>query len=216
MHHILIIDDHPMVAIGVQALIKTVIENATIAFAYSFQEGLDALAETRVDLMILDLAIPGTRGPEMISAYRRVQPDVKILVFSGRDELSNAPLYLHRGANGFLHKNSFDSEAAKAVLTVMENKKYVSPKLKEAMLNNLMEGKSMQSDPVASLTPREREVLSLLLTGKWLKSIADELNVKISTVGTQKNRIFKKLKVDNIVDLAKKFWYLEQGSADHL
>jgi DNA-binding NarL/FixJ family response regulator len=216
MYHILIIDDHPMVAIGVQALIKTVIENSTIAFAYSFQEGLDALAETRVDLMILDLAIPGTRGPEMISAYRSVQPDVKILVFSGRDELSNAPLYLHRGANGFLHKNSFDSEAAKAVLTVMENKKYVSPKLKEAMLNNLMEGKSMQSDPVASLTPREREVLSLLLTGKWLKSIADELNVKISTVGTQKNRIFKKLKVDNIVDLAKKFWYLEQGSADHL
>ncbi|WP_342085932.1 response regulator transcription factor [Dyadobacter sp. OTU695] len=216
MHHILIIDDHPMVSIGVQALVKTVLENSTISFAYSFQEGLDALARTHVDLMILDLAIPGSRGPEMIGAYRNVQPDLKILVFSGRDELSNAPIYLHRGANGFLHKNSFDAEAAKAILTIMENKKYVSPKLKEAMLSNLMEGKAMQPDPVASLTPREREVLSLLLTGKWLKSIADELNVKISTVGTQKNRIFKKLNVDNIVDLARKFWYLEESSADHL
>lgn len=216
MYHILIIDDHPMVSIGVQALIKTIVENATITLGYSFQSGLDALAQARVDLMILDLAIPGSRGPEMISAYRNVQPDLKILVFSGRDELSNAPLYLHRGANGFLHKNSFDSEAAKAILTIMDNKKYVSPKLKEAILNNLMEGKSMQPDPIASLTPREREVLGLLLTGKWLKSIADELNVKISTVGTQKNRIFKKLNVDNIVDLAKKFWYLEESTADHL
>lgn len=216
MHHILIIDDHPMVSIGVQALVKTVLENSTISFAYSFQEGLDALGRTQVDLMILDLAIPGSRGPEMIGAYRNVQPDLKILIFSGRDELSNAPIYLHRGANGFLHKNSFDAEAAKAILTIMENKKYVSPKLKEAMLSNLMEGKAMQPDPVASLTPREREVLSLLLTGKWLKSIADELNVKISTVGTQKNRIFKKLNVDNIVDLARKFWYLEESTADHL
>lgn len=216
MHHILIIDDHPMVSIGVQALVKTVLENSTISFAYSFQEGLDALGQTHVDLMILDLAIPGSRGPEMIGAYRNVQPDLKILIFSGRDELSNAPIYLHRGANGFLHKNSFDAEAAKAILTIMENKKYVSPKLKEAMLSNLMEGKAMQPDPVASLTPREREVLSLLLTGKWLKSIADELNVKISTVGTQKNRIFKKLNVDNIVDLARKFWYLEESTADHL
>ena len=216
MYQILIIDDHPMVSIGVQAIVKTVIENAAIAFAYSFEDGLDVLAEKQVDLIILDLAIPGSRGPEMISAYRNVQPDVRILVFSGRDELANAPIYLHRGANGFLHKNSFDTEAAKAIRTVMENKKYVSPRLKEAMLANLMEGKPMQSDPVASLTPRDREVLSLLLTGKWLKSIADELNVKISTVGTQKNRIFKKLHVDNIVDLARKFWYLEENSADHL
>lgn len=216
MYHILIIDDHPMVSVGVQAIIKTVVENFTTVFAHSFQEGLDALAKTPADLMVLDLAIPGTRGPEMISAYRDVQPDLRILVFSGRDELTNAPICLHRGANGFLHKNSLDSEVAKAVRTILENKKYVSPRLKETMLSNLMEGKSMQSDPAASLTPREREVLGLLLTGKWLKSIAEELNVKISTVGTQKNRIFKKMEVDNIVDLAKKFWYLEQSTADHL
>ncbi|WP_353719010.1 response regulator transcription factor [Dyadobacter sp. 676] len=216
MYHILIIDDHPMVSIGIQAIVKTVVENSTITFGYTFQEGLDALARKHVDLMILDLAIPGTRGPEMISVYRDAQPDLKILVFSGRDELRNAPVYLDRGANGFLHKNSFDSEAARAIRTVLENKKYISPKLKEAMLSNLIEGKPMPSDPAAQLTPREREVLGLLLTGKWLKSIADELNVKISTVGTQKNRIFKKLKVDNIVDLAKKFWYLEESTADHL
>lgn len=216
MYHILIVDDHPMVSVGVQAIVRTVVENSTIAFAYTFQEGLDKLAETRADLMVLDLAIPGSRGAEMISAYRDVQPDLKILVFSGRDELTNAPICLHRGANGFLHKNSFDSEASKAIRTILENKKYVSPRLKDAMLHNLAEGKSMQSDPAASLTPREREVLGLLLTGKWLKSIAEELNVKISTVGTQKNRIFKKMEVDNIVDLAKKFWYLEGNTADHL
>ena len=217
MYHILIIDDHPMVSIGVQALIKKANRELCHYFWIFFSSGNGCACRNacRSD-DIGSCYWPGSRGPEMISAYRNVQPDLKILVFSGRDELSNAPIYLHRGANGFLHKNSFDSEAEKAILTIMDNKKYVSPKLKEAMLNNLMEGKSMQPDPIASLTPREREVLSLLLTGKWLKSIADELNVKISTVGTQKNRIFKKLNVDNIVDLAKKFWYLEESTADHL
>lgn len=216
MHHILIIDDHPMVSIGLQAIAMKVVENSTFTFAYSFTEGVDALTRQRADLVILDLAIPGTRGPEMIETYRSVQPDVKILVCSGRDELMNAPVYLHRGANGFLHKNSFDTEAVTAIRTVLENKKYISAKVKDAMLSNLIEGKSMQSDPTASLTARERQVLGLLLTGKWLKAIAEELNVKISTVGTQKNRIFKKMNVDNIVDLAKKFWHLEENTADHL
>lgn len=216
MNHILIVDDHPMVSIGIQAIVKSVIDNAETTFAYSFEQGLTALAEKHMDMMILDLSIPGSRGPEMIAAFRNVQPDLKILVFSGRDELANAPIYLQRGANGFLHKNSFDEEAAKSIKTVFENKKYVSPKLKEAMLSNLMEGKPMHTDPAASLTNREREVLGLLLTGKWLKTIADELNVKISTVGTQKTRIFKKMNVDNIVDLAKKFWHLEENTADHL
>ncbi|MBO9611282.1 MAG: response regulator transcription factor [Dyadobacter sp.] len=216
MHHILIVDDHPMMAIGLQSIAKTVIENSTFTLAYTFTEGLDALAKQPADLLILDLAIPGTRGPEMIDSYRAVQQDVRILVCSGRDELMNAPICLHRGANGFLHKNSFDGEAVTAIRAVMENKKYISTKVKDAMLSNLMEGKAMQTDPAASLTPREREVLGLLLTGKWLKAIAEELNVKISTVGTQKNRIFKKMKVDNIIDLAKKFWYLEEKTADHL
>jgi DNA-binding NarL/FixJ family response regulator len=216
MYNILIVDDHPMVSIGIQAVVNALIDNAAVTFGYCFQDGLDALAEKHVDLMILDLAIPGSRGPEMITAYRNVQPELKILIFSGRDELTNGPICLQRGANGFLHKNSLDQEAANAIRTVMENKKYVSPRLKDAMLNDLIEGKTMQPDPVASLTPREREVLGLLLTGKWLKTIADELNVKISTVGTQKNRIFKKMNVDNIIDLAKKFWHLEEKTADHL
>ncbi|MHA4740640.1 response regulator [Dyadobacter sp. MSC1_007] len=216
MHQILIIDDHPMVAIGIQAITKSVIENCAFTFAHTYQEGLDALSKQPFDLLILDLAIPGSRGPEMVEAYRNVQQDLKILVFSGRDELLNAPVCLQRGAHGFLHKNSSDSEAVKAITTVLENKKYVSKLVRDAMLSSLIEGKTMQADPAASLTARERRVLSLLLTGKWLKSIAEELNVKISTVGTQKNRIFKKLKVDNIVDLAKKFWQMEGSTADHL
>jgi DNA-binding NarL/FixJ family response regulator len=216
MHQILIVDDHPMVAIGIQAITKSIIDNSAFTFAQTYKEGLEALAKQPVDLLILDLAIPGSRGPEMVEAYKNVQQDVKILVFSGRDELLNAPVCLQRGANGFLHKNSSDSEAAKAIRMVLENKKYVSKLVRDAMLNSLIEGKTMQADPAASLTARERQVLSLLLTGKWLKSIAEELNVKVSTVGTQKNRIFKKMKVDNIVDLAKKFWQMEENTADHL
>jgi two-component system invasion response regulator UvrY len=86
---------------------------------------------------------------------------------------------------------------------VLEGKKYVSQAVQQKILDSVLNGESTKN-PFESLSPRERQVLELLLTGKWTKEIADELNVKFSTVSTQKTKLFQKLNVENIVDLIRK------------
>lgn len=216
MHNVLIVDDHPMVSLGIGAIVKKVDRSAELFYAYSYKEAVEELSRQHMDLVVLDLAIPGTKGPDMISSLRAIQQELKILICSGRDELMNAPTYLRCGANGFLHKDSLEGDAENAIQTVLNNRKYISSRVQENMLNTLRDGSKLISDPTEPLTPREREVLRLLLSGKWLKSIAAELNVEVSTVGTQKNKILKKLGADNMLDLAKKIWQFEEGSAANL
>jgi len=215
MCHILIIDDHPLVSVGIHAVVGRVLENSVFSFAYTYQDSIEALASSHMDLIILDLAIPGSKGPEMITDFRKIQHDVKILVCSGRDELTNATLCLQHGANGFLHKSSLDSEASRAIKVVLGNRKYISERLKNVMLHNLVEGNSTNVNPVDSLGRREKQVFDLLLQGKYLKEIAAEMKVTVSTVGNQKTQIFKKLQVDNMVDLIRRFSPSKEDSMEN-
>lgn len=212
MVHVLIVDDHPMVCFGLGALVRNTVRDVQLHVANTFQEGIDKLSSQSMDMIMLDLALPGGMGMEMIERLRRVQPEVKILICTARDELLNAPLYVQGGANGFLHKHSSDVEAEKAIRAVLENRKYVSDNVKKLIFSNLVNSEPLPVDPIQTLTKREKQVLNLILKGKWLKEIAKELNTQVSTVGTQKANIFRKLGVENTVDLVRKIdLYAESG-----
>jgi two-component system invasion response regulator UvrY len=211
MSNVLIVDDHYMICLGMGMLVKTVLTDAKPYFSNTYEDALEEIRKHQMELVILDLGIPGGIGTEMIKAFRHVQQEARILVCTGRDELLNAPDYLRAGANGFLHKSSSDEETEKAIRTVMEGKKYVSPAVQQKMFDSVLNGEST-GNPLESLSPREKQVLALLLTGKWTKEIADELNVKFSTVSTQKTRVFQKFRVENIVDLIRKVdLYIDQS-----
>lgn len=215
MTNVLIVDDHPMVCFGIGAMAESVIEDISLFFANSFQQAIQLHRQQSLHLIILDLGLPGGLGVEMIKHFRNVQPDVKILVCTARDELFNAPIYIQGGASGFLHKHSPKDEMKKAIETVLEGNKYVSQQVHKLMLSNLINGEPLPSDPIRSLSPRERQVLVLLLKGKWLKENAEELGVAIPTVGTQKAKIFQKLNVSNMVELARKMdAYYENDTLD--
>lgn len=203
MRNVLLVDDHHMVCLGMGMLVKTVIADTTLYFAHTYEDALNEIKTHQMDLVILDLGIPGGIGTSMIKTFRNVQQNIRILVCSGRDELLNAPDYIQAGANGFLHKSSSDDETEKAIRMVLEGKKYVSPAVQRKMFDSVLNGEPT-NNPFESLSPREKQVLELLLTGKWTKEIADDLKVKFSTVSTQKTKIFQKFGVENIVDLIRK------------
>ncbi|MCF0055206.1 response regulator transcription factor [Dyadobacter sp. CY356] len=202
MNKILIVDDHRMTCLGIQIQVEKVIKAPRVHIADSFTEAIRQLEDNYMDLIILDLGIPGGLGTAMIEALRKQQPGARILVCTGRDELLFAPLYLAAGVNGFLHKASSDQQTQSAILTVMEDRQYVSGLVQQKMFKDILNG-NPQKNPLESLSVREKQVLALLLAGKWTKEIADELNLKFSTVSTQKTRIFQKLAVENIVDLVR-------------
>ena len=204
MQQVLLVDDHHITAIGMGMIVSKVITDAVLHFSQTYQQSLQIVETEPIDLVILDLSIPDGTGTDMIDGFRQLRKEVKILIFSGRDELLNAPGYLQKGANGYLQKSGTSDEPENAIRTVIKNEVYLSPALRKQILKNYMSNDSTVQNPIDTLTIREKKVFDLIMTGKWTKEIAEELQVKHSTVSGYKSKIFQKFEVDNVVDLVKK------------
>lgn len=204
MTKILIVDDHPMTRMGLENLVSQERKDAKIFMAETFHEIIDELLQNKMDLVILDLGIPGGKGIEMIQLLRRQQKGLRVLVCSGRDEFTCASECLNAGANGFISKRSPDEKVREAIVTVLSGKNYVSEAVKKKILNDFINNEVRSDNPIDSLTPREKEILDLLLEGKWTKEIGDMLRIQYSTVSTHKVRIFQKMNVENVLDLFRK------------
>ncbi|TDE11290.1 response regulator transcription factor [Dyadobacter psychrotolerans] len=196
---ILLIEDHPLIVLGVKMMIADLQPTAIIHHTGTFPEGLEILETKEINLVILDIDIPGGKNLQMIETIREKKQGVIILIHSGYDELVYAVPYLQAGANGFISKKASQDEFKKAVKTVVAKKKYVSYLVQQSLLNN-----NGEDNLVASLSPGELQVMQLIVEGKWTKEIASIMNVKQNTVSTYKRRIFDKLGVRDPIELSKK------------
>lgn len=201
MKNILLVEDHSVVRLATRFLIKDLIDAVTVHEAGTFDETLSQLATSHIDLIMLDINIPGGEGFNMIPKIRKIQPKVFILIFSGMDEALYAMHYLKAGANGFLAKNAPQKNVETAILAVLENGRYVSDVVQQQLMRNTFEANAPSENPLENLSQRELEVMDLLLDGKWTKEIATRLNITGSSVSTYKARIFEKLAVSTIIEM---------------
>ncbi|OIQ19277.1 MAG: hypothetical protein BM557_06120 [Flavobacterium sp. MedPE-SWcel] len=200
---ILLADDHSVVRRGVSLILKEVFPTITILHAESLNEVLTIMNPESVDLLILDINLPGGNSSGMIEKAREVHPSVKILMFSAFDEEQYALRYLYSGANGYLNKLTSEEKIVEAVNVILEGGKYVSDKVKEKILENTLNG--TPHNPLEALSNREMQIVTLLAKGEGNLEIANRLNIQMSTVSTYKNRVFEKLDVSNIVSLVEKY-----------
>jgi two-component system invasion response regulator UvrY len=204
MKHILIAEDHAVVRIGTKHLLKSLIPESIISDVDDFDKIIQELQAKTFDLLILDINIPGGNNTKMVETIRTFSPGIRILVFSSYDEQQYGLLYLQAGADGYLSKEAPEEEFKSAVLSVLNNKKYMSQDMQQLNINRLINPKEYLPDPVITLSPRETDVLNLLKEGLGTAKIAEKLNLQLSTVSTYKARIFEKLGVKNIVELITK------------
>lgn len=206
MMKILLIEDHFLVRMSQKIVLTEVYPEATIAEADSFEAGISHILASSFDLILLDIDIPGGKDKSMIEHIRQIQPGVVVLMCSGADEQTQALEYITSGANGYLSRSADKAEMITAVTTVMKKNRYVSPavqeRLLEAVSTNNRSGKGLSV--VKGLSVREKEVMHMLIKGKWVKEIASDLNLRANTISTFKARIFQKMGVSSVVELAKK------------
>jgi two-component system, NarL family, invasion response regulator UvrY len=202
----LIIEDHGIVAAAMERIISDLYPEAQVDTAPNFPKGLKSLEIIgTADLVILDMDIPGGESFDMIRILRAKQPGIRILIFTGHDENRYAVRFLSAGANGFLSKHLGPDECVRALKLVMDDKKYMSEEVHQMVAKSFFEKiNPLDEYKYPPLSPREKEVLDLLLDGKATKEIGDALNLKLTTVSTHKTRIFEKLQVTNIIELFKK------------
>lgn len=199
---ILIVDDHFIVRSGMSLLLENELDNVQVFGASDFPEALVEFGKTQFDLVILDINLPGGKKCYMIDDLRELQKDVKILIFSAHEEDIYAFRYIQAGANGYLNKLSDSGTIVKAVKTVLKSGKYISAEIIDKFIA-FSQHRGESNNPLEELTHREIEIAELLIKGYGNLEIANELDIKMTTVSTHKLNIFKKAHITNIIELSE-------------
>lgn len=204
MKNILIVEDYQIIRLATKIVIRGLFPEAVIHESSSFRAALNELAAQGFDLVILDVQIPEGEGFEMIPLMRAVQKDVPILVFSAAEERIYGIHYLRAGANGFLSKNAGPEGLPNAIRSIADSGRYVSPRIKIELLNQLDKVNYRADNPLIDLSIREITIMDMLIEGLWVKEIAAKLDLTESSVSTYKARLFEKLKVNTLIEMFQK------------
>lgn len=205
---ILLIDDHPMLRNGVKQLISLEPSLQVIGEAGDGKTGIQIAAEQDPDLILLDLNMPGMNGFETLDKLRKRELSGRIILFTVSnysDDLVNA---LKRGADGYLLKDMEPEELIVALKEAASGKLVVSPTLASVLAESLRDNTTQDENHIASLTPREADILELISQGLSNKMIARKLDIAESTVKVHVKHLLKKLNLKSRVEAA--VWVLQQ------
>jgi DNA-binding NarL/FixJ family response regulator len=200
---ILIVDDHLVVRTGVSIILQENFNDLMIFTVKTYPETISFIQQNGIDLIILDINIPGGKNREMIMDIRSFLPDVKIMIFSSYDDDDYACQYIIAGANGYLNKLCDEETLVFAVDSILKKGSYFTPEIIGKIVSASINKTAI--NPLDSLSKREYEISELLLSGDGNIEIANKLNIQMSTVSTYKSRIFEKLNVKNLVELISIF-----------
>lgn len=202
-YSILLADDHSVVRQGVSLILTSIYPKSIIYQTSTFLETLKVVRSNNIDLLILDINFPDGNSVNMITELKRINKNLIILMFSAFDEDIYAMRYLNAGANGYLNKLSSPNEIQIAITTVLNTGKYISPAIKDKILDSYITKKP--ANPIDSLGNREIEIARLLIKGYGNSEICNYLNLQKSTVSTYRNRLFEKLGVKSVPELIQVF-----------
>lgn len=189
--NILLVDDHLVIRKGLIALLTDFYTDLFFFEASDDGAALKILKNHSIDLIVLDLQLPGTDTIQLIELISIKYPHIYILVFSMLPEAMYGRRVLKAGASGFLNKDVPVEEVKKAFDLALARKKYMSQQLVEIIAQSI--SNRTPANPFEKLSHREFEIIQLLLNGRSISDISKRLNIKPSTVGTYKSRIFEKL-----------------------
>ncbi|MEQ1546346.1 response regulator [Methyloglobulus sp.] len=212
MTRILLVDDHELVRTGLEALLNAADGITVVGVAQSGEEAVNKVGNLVVDVVLMDINMPGIGGVEACRRILRHNSKVKIIALSVHNNGPIPQLLLKLGVMGFISKGSTLEEMIIAIRKVMSGKRYLCTEV----ANNLaLQGMpdSLES-PFAKLSQREAEVVTLILQGKTIQEMADMLMLSDKTVNTYRYRLYEKLQVKNDVELTRlavKYGFIDAG-----
>ena len=201
MIKIIIADDHAVVRQGVKQILAAEADMRLVGEARNFEETLEVTRRLAWDVLILDYSMPGGNGLQVLKKIKHAYPRRPVLILSMHPEDVIAVSALRAGAAGYVSKESASEELTVAIRKAVSGKKYVSASLAEKLAGELGEGPRGLAHE--SLSDREYRVMWLMASGNAITHIARELTLSPNTVSTYRNRILKKLKLDNNADLVR-------------
>lgn len=207
---ILIVDDHPVMRVGLKTLIDREPDLQVVGEAGGFEQAKRMVRELEPDVAVIDLSLPDGSGLELIRRLRGKHPDIRLLVCSMYDETLYAGRVLKAGAAGYISKNNASEHVIEAIRRVLADEIYLSTAMTQHMLHG---ARGVTPTTADDLTDRELEVF--VLTGKGVKTseIAERLHISKKTVDSHRENIKRKLNLSSSAELMRHSvqWVLEHG-----
>lgn len=194
---VVVADDHRLMREGTAALLRADQRIEVVALAANGREALTLVGSRAPDVVLLDLEMPEIGGIEACAAIRAQHHDVEVLILTVSEDEPNLWAALRLGAAGYLLKDMPPAELIEAVLDAGHGEPRIAQRMAGRILHEFAGGVPSPRDPLAELSPRERDVLALLADGKRNREIAARLVVSEATVKTHVRHILEKLRLRN-------------------
>jgi DNA-binding NarL/FixJ family response regulator len=202
---VLLADDHTIVRDGLRALLEAHADITVVGDAANGRQAVDQVRKLRPDVVVMDIAMPELNGIEATQQIRESCPSTQVVILSMHSSPEHVFRALQAGARGYLIKESAGKEVAVAVRALHAGRRYFSQQITDTVIDDYIHQRQFSSDqsPLGSLSPREREVLQLVVEGKPSVEIAEILFLSPKTVETYRSRVMEKLGIHDLPGLVK-------------
>ena len=194
-----IVDDHAIVRAGLKQFLSEMVDLRVVGEAASGREAIDLVRNTEIDVLIMDLSMPGQSGIDALAMIRAKAPDVGILILSGYPEEQYAVNLIRQGASGYLNKECEPMEIVNAIRTIALGRRYISPSVAELIAQQLNRKEGTAAHDL--LSEREFQVFLKLAKGETAGEIAQALSLSVKTVSTYRTRLMEKMGLQSNSDL---------------
>ena len=207
MIRIAIVDDHAMVRAGLRQFFADQVDFCVVAEAANGRDAMDIVRAGGVDVIVMDISMPGQGGVDTLAAIKAREPGLPVLILSGFAEEHYATTLLRQGASGYLNKDCDPEEIVKAIRTVARGRRYISAGVAE----RLADGLDGSGDKPAheQLSERELQVFLRLARGETIGHMAEGMSLSVKTVSTYRTRVMEKMGLASNSDLT--YYALKNG-----
>lgn len=199
---VLIVDDHPMMRKGLANTIESDPHFEVVLQLERAEQVLEVMDDYELDLLLVDISLPGMNGIELVKNVIYRNPDQKIVIISRHEESLYAERALRAGAKGYIMKFEPAAVILEAVRKVLNGGMYISEEVNEQLLRNSLNGnKKPERSPIELLSDRELEVFELMGKGNSTNEIAIQLHLTKKTIETYRSRIKEKMGFKNSTEM---------------
>jgi len=193
-----LVDDQRILREGLRALLELDGSIQVVGEAADGRAALDGILAVQPEVVLMDVTMPDLNGIDAAQILAQKAPQIKVIILSVHSDSEHVYRAFQAGATGYLLKESAGAEVLAAVRAAKQDRRYVSPKIADALAL-----RRDKRSPFESLSAREREVLQLTVTGSTSAAIAGKLNLSPKTVDTYRSRVMEKLGAQNLPELVR-------------
>ena len=199
---ILLADDHNLVRSGLKSLLMGMTGVEVVAEATNGREAIDLVGKTNPDVVLMDIGMRELNGIEAAAIISRDKPSVRIIILSMHDTHDFVSQALKAGAAGYVLKDAAPMELEFALQAVTRGETYLSPKVSSQVVQSYVRPPDAETG-LEALSPRQREILKAIVSGRTTKQIAYDLGLSIKTIETHRAQIMDRLDIHDVVGLVR-------------